>query len=58
MSHLSEEELKVVEKFGFRIVGSKAVHKKMGIEKDVAIFKDFSTLTELEDYVKGLLRTA
>lgn len=58
MIHLSEEELKLVEKFGFRIEGSRAIHKKMGIEKDIALFKDFTTLTELEQYVKGLLRTA
>lgn len=45
-----------MEKFGFRIDGEKAVHKKMGIEKDLSTFYGFSSLSELEQFVKQVLR--
>ncbi|WP_164985231.1 hypothetical protein [Ammoniphilus sp. CFH 90114] len=58
MSPLSEQEIQVIEKFGFRINGEKVVHKKMGLEKEISGFAGFSSIEELESFVKGLLRTA
>lgn len=53
---MSEQEIELIEKFGFRIVGAKAVHKKMGIEKELDYFQGFSNLGDLESHVKNLLR--
>ena len=53
---LSQEEVQLLEKFGFRIHGESAVHKKMGIEKDLAAFRGLPTLGDLEEYVKKILR--
>ncbi|RKD25123.1 hypothetical protein BEP19_04710 [Ammoniphilus oxalaticus] len=52
-----DEELHLIEKFGFRLEGSVFVHAKMGIERDAESFKGFSSLAQLEDYVKTVLRS-
>ncbi|WP_167577701.1 hypothetical protein [Ammoniphilus sp. YIM 78166] len=53
---LSEEEIRLIEKFGFRIDGEKALHRKMGIERDLSTFYGFTSLSELEQFIKQVLR--
>lgn len=53
---LSEEEVRLIEKFGFRINGEKVIHKKMGIEKELSRFYGYSNLSDLEEQVKKILR--
>lgn len=55
---LSEEQLNLIEKFGFRVQGSSVFHRKLGVEREIERFARFSSLSELEDYIKSLLRAS
>lgn len=57
MQSLTEAEIKLLEKFGFRMNGLVAVHKKLEIEKDISQFERWATLAELEQQIKTLLRS-
>jgi len=52
---LSDEEMNVIEKFGFRFEGETVIHKKMDIHKEIESFQGFSSLDRLEEYIKSLL---
>lgn len=54
----SEEQKKLLNKFGFQITESCVTHKKMGIEKDAAEFLRYESLSDLEEYIKDILRTS
>lgn len=53
----SDEEIKLLGKFGFQVNGNIISHKKMEIEKRVEDFQGFASLNQLEEYIKSLLRS-
>ena len=57
-SQLSNEEVKLIEKFGFRVEGETVTHKKMDINRGKESFQGFASLEGLEDYIKSLLRAS
>lgn len=55
---ITEDQKRLLEKFGFRVLGTKVVHKKMDIERDIGEFAEQENLDQLEDYIKTLLRAS
>lgn len=57
-SYFSDEQLKLLNKFGFHVTESLVIHKKMGIEKDASDFLPYVSLDDLQEYIKEVLRTS
>ncbi len=53
---VNEEVRKTLEKYGFQLEGSLARHEKLGIVREISDFIGIHERTELEEYVKSLLR--
>lgn len=53
---MTEEQLAVLEKFGFRAEGEQLKHFKLGIVREKEEFARFSSTEELQAYVKQILR--
>ncbi|KQL44058.1 hypothetical protein AN963_21750 [Brevibacillus choshinensis] len=54
--NVTDEQMAILEKFGFRIEGEQVKHFKMGIVREKEEFARISSREELQEYVKQLLR--
>lgn len=53
---MTDEQLAILEKFGFRLAGEQVKHFKLGIVREKEEFARISSLEELQEYIKQLLR--
>lgn len=56
--NFTEEQQKLLKKFGFEVLGTSVFHKKMGIEKEASELLRNESLSDLEEYIKDLLRAS
>lgn len=56
--NFSKEQEKLLNKFGFQVLENTVFHKKMGIEKEASEFQRHDSLSDLEEYIKDLLRAS
>lgn len=53
---VTDEQMAVLEKFGFRVDEEHVKHFKLGIVREKEEFARISSLEELQEYVKQILR--
>jgi|GEM_PF-3102591 len=58
VGNITEEQAKLLRKFGFSVLEDRVYHKKMGIEKPFAEIEKHTSLEDLQDYIKSILRAS
>lgn len=54
---MTDEQMAVLAKFGFREEGGQLKHFKLGIVREKEEFARFASIEELQEYVKQILRS-
>jgi dTDP-4-amino-4,6-dideoxygalactose transaminase len=53
---MTEEQLKLLQSYGFHVEQDKIKHKKLGLEKNIEEFTPYTDIHDLRQYITELLR--